>query len=236
VQDTTQYYAASSWVGIFATIWFAREKPQINEDRRPAESQRRRPLWGRRRQEASDGGAGNLGIVLHQPRHIVRPHAFTGAWRRPLTKQESPHRPAKAVVESPDVAGTQLRPISTAVPVDRKADSSAHVDLFPMPPESLDSVPDNLTASPVDAPQRLEDLTRSLRLRLLALPAPLELGHRSIAYRGRLERALADAELAVTRLADGTFGQCANCASPIPYNTLAGKPWTERCAHCALDL
>lgn len=236
MHDTTQYSAASSWVGIFATIWFAREEPQIDDDRRPAESQRRRRRWGRRRQEAPDGGAGNLESVVHKPREIARRHAFTGAWRRPLTLPESRQRPARAVVESLDVAGTHLRPFSAPIPVDRKAASLAHVDLFPVPHESLGSVPDDLAASPVDAPQRLEALTRSLRLRLLALPGPLALGHRSIAYRGRLERALADAELAVARLTDGTYGQCANCAAPIRYNTLASKPWTGKCAHCALDL
>lgn len=237
MHDTTQYSAASSWVGIFATIWFEREATQVDDDRRAAESQRRRRQWGRRRQETPGGTADNLGDIERNPQESARPHAFTGAWRRPLTASESyPRRAAGNSAQPLEVAGSDDRQLLVSVPVDRSTGSSARVDLFPIPHEPLGSVPDDLAASPVNAPQRLEALTRSLRLRLLALPGPLDLGHRSIAYRGRLVRALTEAELAMDRLTDGSYGLCANCASPISYNTLAGKPWTGRCAHCALDL
>ena len=59
--------------------------------------------------------------------------------------------------------------------------------------------------------------------------------------RRRLERALADdtssAEhdeilRAIRRLGDGTYGICAACSQPIPYDRLSVVPTTEHCMGC----
>ena len=43
---------------------------------------------------------------------------------------------------------------------------------------------------------------------------------------------LAKVEAALARLADGTYGECADCGSPIPYARLAAYPAARRCVTC----
>ncbi|HXR56679.1 MAG TPA: TraR/DksA family transcriptional regulator [Casimicrobiaceae bacterium] len=43
---------------------------------------------------------------------------------------------------------------------------------------------------------------------------------------------LANVEQALARLADGTYGECVDCGSPIPYPRLAAYPTARRCVGC----
>lgn len=43
---------------------------------------------------------------------------------------------------------------------------------------------------------------------------------------------LADVEQALARVADGSYGECADCASPIPFARLAAYPAARRCVAC----
>ncbi|MDQ2916706.1 MAG: TraR/DksA family transcriptional regulator [Pseudomonadota bacterium] len=43
---------------------------------------------------------------------------------------------------------------------------------------------------------------------------------------------LANVEQALARLADGSYGECADCASPIPFARLAAYPVARRCVAC----
>jgi hypothetical protein len=48
-----------------------------------------------------------------------------------------------------------------------------------------------------------------------------------------LNRALADTEEALVRLAAGHFGRCEHCAAPIPAAQLAMEPEARYCPRCA---
>jgi RNA polymerase-binding transcription factor len=43
---------------------------------------------------------------------------------------------------------------------------------------------------------------------------------------------LANVEQALARLADGSYGECVDCASAIPYARLAAYPAAKRCVAC----
>jgi len=43
---------------------------------------------------------------------------------------------------------------------------------------------------------------------------------------------LADVEAALARVADGLYGECADCGEPIPYARLAVWPAAQRCIAC----
>jgi RNA polymerase-binding transcription factor DksA len=43
---------------------------------------------------------------------------------------------------------------------------------------------------------------------------------------------LANVEQALGRVADGSYGECVDCASPIPYARLAAYPAASRCVAC----
>src|SRR6476620_2004226 len=43
---------------------------------------------------------------------------------------------------------------------------------------------------------------------------------------------LANAEQALARIADGSYGDCADCGSAIPYERLAAYPAALRCVAC----
>jgi DnaK suppressor protein len=43
---------------------------------------------------------------------------------------------------------------------------------------------------------------------------------------------LANVESALMRIADGTYGDCADCGNPIPYARLAAYPAAQRCVGC----
>ena len=43
---------------------------------------------------------------------------------------------------------------------------------------------------------------------------------------------LANVEQALARMADATYGECVDCASPIPYRRLAAYPAARRCVAC----
>jgi len=46
-------------------------------------------------------------------------------------------------------------------------------------------------------------------------------------------RALADTEDALTRLSEGSFGRCEQCAGPIAMDRLKREPETRYCPRCA---
>jgi|SRR5882672_1624034 len=43
---------------------------------------------------------------------------------------------------------------------------------------------------------------------------------------------LANVEQGLARLADGSYGECLDCGSPIPYARLAAYPAARRCVAC----
>jgi len=43
---------------------------------------------------------------------------------------------------------------------------------------------------------------------------------------------LANVEQALTRIADRSYGECTDCASPIPFARLAAYPAARRCVAC----
>ena len=43
---------------------------------------------------------------------------------------------------------------------------------------------------------------------------------------------LAIVEQGLARIADGSYGECVDCASPIPYGRLAAYPAAKRCVAC----
>ncbi|MGE5169584.1 MAG: TraR/DksA family transcriptional regulator [Rudaea sp.] len=43
---------------------------------------------------------------------------------------------------------------------------------------------------------------------------------------------LANVEQALARCADGTYGECSDCGSPIPFPRLAAYPAARRCVAC----
>lgn len=47
-----------------------------------------------------------------------------------------------------------------------------------------------------------------------------------------LDSRLGEIERALTRLADGTYGQCENCSQPIPPRRLEALPFATLCVAC----
>jgi hypothetical protein len=106
------------------------------------------------------------------------------------------------------------------------------VDLFPRATQGATDRAVDVAAVPVDAPRRLAAAIDAAALRLRALPPPEDLGHRTIAYRARLQQVLREASRASDRLADGTYGTCSVCAGPISLARLSNQPWAPRCRTC----
>ena len=44
---------------------------------------------------------------------------------------------------------------------------------------------------------------------------------------------LADADRALAKLDEGTYGICDSCGTSIPQERLEARPWTARCIRCA---
>jgi DnaK suppressor protein len=44
---------------------------------------------------------------------------------------------------------------------------------------------------------------------------------------------VAEVDTALQRIADGTYGICANCGKPIPIERLRAVPWTTLCLDCS---
>ena len=95
---------------------------------------------------------------------------------------------------------------------------------------------DETVALPIDAPGRLEAIVHAAEHRLRALPPAADLGHRTIAYRARLQQIAREAAQARRRLADGTYGLCLTCTDHIPLAVLHDRPWARQCTYCALDI
>ena len=133
-------------------------------------------------------------------------------------------------------ASPQLDEVDTVLDGGDEPVAWFQVDLFGAPPTTPGSRFDQTVAVPVDAPQRLDAVIRAAGLRLLALPDPQHLGHRSVAYRARLQQVMREAAQARCRLATGTYGSCLDCDGPISLARLTERPWARSCAGCALDI
>jgi RNA polymerase-binding protein DksA len=59
---------------------------------------------------------------------------------------------------------------------------------------------------------------------------------RDLALRDRAERALADVDAAIARLAEGTYGACTGCGRPISPERLEALPWAAHCIDCQREL
>ncbi|MGW6007348.1 TraR/DksA family transcriptional regulator [Streptomyces sp. NPDC055210] len=92
-----------------------------------------------------------------------------------------------------------------------------------------------------EALQRLEHERNSRLTQLLALD---EAGtgveseveeHVMSAQKGTIRRVLAEVEDAFTRVRDGSYGDCLDCAKPIPVERLEILPYTRFCVPCRRD-
>jgi RNA polymerase-binding protein DksA len=59
---------------------------------------------------------------------------------------------------------------------------------------------------------------------------------RDLALRERAERALADVDDALERIAAGTYGACTSCGRPIAPERLEALPWAAHCIDCQREL
>lgn len=208
----------SSWVGLFAAVWFARDAHLIEET-------------GRRKRDQG-----------HQ-RSADAPPPERPSWKR-WASRDNPTRVCTVPstgrgAEGHSYAGVAAGPVGMD-DVDGAGDARQsgweRVDLFSARPGRTGSRFDQTVALPIDAPDALDATIRTLVLRLRALPELVDLGRRSASYRLRLERTLAEAIRARARLKDGSHGECTVCSAPISLTLLTEKPWSSACLHCALDI
>ena len=163
----TAHSLASSWVGLFPAVWFARNAHRIEETARlehdeqlgrRARSRRPSRRRNRRRFVATSGDF---------------PDPITSS-RRTITGAGEPRR-ADAEAESDEVLPVAARSVQPEL--DDLGELEAHgpsrcerVDLFPARPARTDSRFDQTVALPIDAPHALDATIRALVLRLRALP------------------------------------------------------------------
>jgi DnaK suppressor protein len=212
----TAHSLASSWLGLFAALWFASDARRIEET---AQLERQEQLG---RAVRSD----------FQPKRRNRRQAMSRSGGSPAYRDPG-HRSTRRDADAQRSAKAAAESHQASLEADR---SAQRVDLFPTRPGRTGSRFDSTAASPIDAPGALEDTIRALLLRLMALPELHLLGRRSALYRAQLERTLAEAISARARLADGSYGHCTVCSAPISLALLSVKPWSPVCIHCALDI
>jgi RNA polymerase-binding transcription factor DksA len=58
----------------------------------------------------------------------------------------------------------------------------------------------------------------------------------SSALRDRAERALAEIDAALARLAGGRYGLCTNCGRAVAPERLEALPWAAHCIDCQREL
>jgi hypothetical protein len=196
----------SSWVGLFAAVWFARDAHRIDE-------------IGRRKRDQQH----SQGAALHPPelttwkRWASRdaiPRVCTVASNRRVAEE---HADADADADA-DVATGPAGPVGVGgveCPGDASESGWERVDLFSARPGRTGSLFDQTVALPTYAPDALDATIRTLVLRLRALPELVDLG-RPAPYRLRLERTLAEAICARARLRDGHSAS----ARSVPHPSL----------------
>ena len=198
--------AACSWIGLFAAVWSARNAVHASDNRDTSAAQRRR--LGRTKDSSDDNRENDRNST-------------------PVVDECNDRRPEIHVDKRLSTTSQHT--------VDGCRDW-VDVDLFPETSARPGSRFDGTVAHPIDTPRRLDATIGAVGRRLRALPAPDQLGHRSILYRAQLQRIQRDAVQARARLATGTYGVCIDCTSPISLATLSEKPWTPVCIYCALDI
>ncbi|WP_083982699.1 TraR/DksA family transcriptional regulator [Actinomadura hibisca] len=82
------------------------------------------------------------------------------------------------------------------------------------------------------ARERLERRRHLLTVRLIIAEGAADAA--ALARYAGLRRAVADNEAALSRLAAGTYGLCADCAEPILPDRLEIMPEARRCVPCEL--
>jgi DnaK suppressor protein len=106
-------------------------------------------------------------------------------------------------------------------------------------PARLESVPTatHLTTDQVERLRRLliEEYTdRQARAVELQDPIDLEPDLAEVLLTRNYE-AMDEIEAALKRIADGTYGTCAACGAPIPFERLEVVPAADRCVACQAD-
>ncbi len=223
----------SSWVGLFADVWFARDARPIEETARD------------KRDHPHEQGAGAPPPVRTSRKRSVSRDEAAQVSRAPRTGRVD-EEPSNA---DPEHDGHGVGGVNGGLdgglddglddgdaPGDTRVAGWERVDLFPARPDRTGSRFDETVALPIDAPDALDTTIRALVLRLRALPELRDLGRRSASYRLHLERTLAQAIGARARLRDGSYGTCMVCSAPISLTLLTVKPWSSACIHCALDI
>ena len=181
------------------------------------------------------------GPRLRQPRHICR--SATPSWSRPRTV---PTTTVTTTCNSTPVVDdcndraprSTLTTVSRRLPSTRSTAAATGLTSTCSPRRQPGPAPASTAQSLIPSTRRgrLDATIGAVGRRLRALPAPDQLGHRSILYRAQLQRIQRDAVQARARLATGTYGVCIDCTSPISLATLSEKPWTPVCIYCALDI
>lgn len=54
----------------------------------------------------------------------------------------------------------------------------------------------------------------------------------ALAHRASVERILGEIEAALSRMRDGTYGDCLGCGTAIAPQRLADRPWSAHCGGC----
>lgn len=220
---------AYSWPALFITI-------SLNRDTGPANDEPNADLaHNRRRTSIKPVRRRHTRITRADRAWLADQAAHTDV---PARTGPADTKPANGLPMAVDPSAP-LRSRRTRNPSDAHRDEETpwfELDLFPPRRGRTGSRFDDTVALPVDAPQRLDAIVRAADLRLRALPPVSELGHRTIAYRARLQQISRDAARARARLADGTYGECLTCAKSISLAVLMDRPWARQCTYCELDI
>ena len=107
---------------------------------------------------------------------------------------------------------------------------------IPGPTVGLVALPDPDDVEPRDPDTVRSYLveTQAARQRQLdALPS-VDLDPVAAAYRGTVERILAEVRAALLRVEAGLYGICTACSGAIPTERLHLRPWATACAACVV--
>jgi DnaK suppressor protein len=88
-----------------------------------------------------------------------------------------------------------------------------------------------MTTLPTELESALDEAAMTRQAQLHDLPAA-EGDPVVAAQRDALRKTLTEIAAARRRLADGAFGTCTGCGSPIPAARLALRPWAGTCVAC----
>lgn len=117
-----------------------------------------------------------------------------------------------ARVLSDDTGSVDLDEVE-ALLAEKEASLAAEIEEMTRPPEQLGNI---------SFGKRVGDGTQMAVDRMVAVSA-----------HSHLTQVLDDVRQARARLAEGTYGVCAECDTDIPVGRLEARPWATRCVGCS---